>query len=84
MQFCLDLVRRIEEEFGADLLVIDSRTGLTEVGGICTQLLPDTVILLTCMSNESISGTQQIFKRVQQSPVARKRHRRARRSTCGS
>jgi MinD-like ATPase involved in chromosome partitioning or flagellar assembly len=73
MQFCLDLVRRVEEAFGADLLVIDSRTGLTEVGGICTQLLPDTVILLTCMSSESITGTQQIFKRVQRSPVARKR-----------
>lgn len=73
VDFSLDLVRRIEDEFEADLLVIDSRTGLNEVGGLCTQVLPDTVILLTCMSNESITGTQRIFKQVRRSPFKRKR-----------
>jgi tetratricopeptide (TPR) repeat protein len=73
LAFCLDLVRRIEEEYKADLLIIDSRTGLTEVGGLATQVLPDTVILLTSMSNESIQGTRHIFQRISTSPIVARR-----------
>jgi len=73
MAFCLDLIRRIAETFQADLLVIDSRTGLTEVGGLCTQVLPDTVIMLTSMSKESVEGTRRIYQRIEKSPIVKSR-----------
>lgn len=77
LAFCLDLVRRIKEEFGADVLVIDSRTGLTEIGGLCTQVLPDTVVLLTSTSTESLSGTRRIYERISTSPyIGRRLHGR--------
>jgi len=73
LAFCLDLVKRIERSFGADVLVIDSRTGLTEIGGLCTQVFPDDVILLTCASRESLSGTRRIYKRIRDSPIVNRR-----------
>jgi len=73
LAFCVELVKRIEQQYGADVLVIDSRTGLTEVGGLCTQVLPDTVIMLTCTSRESMAGTRRIHERIRTSPIVRKR-----------
>ena len=46
LSFWFDLVSRIKTQFNPDVLVIDSRTGITEIGGLCTQVLPDTVLLL--------------------------------------
>jgi MinD-like ATPase involved in chromosome partitioning or flagellar assembly len=73
LAFCIDLVKRIEETSGADVLVIDSRTGLTEVGGLCTQILPDTVIFLTNTSRESLRGTQRIHERIRSSSIVKNR-----------
>ena len=75
LAFCIDTVKRIEEACGADVLVIDSRTGLTEVGGLCTQVLPDTVVLFTCTSPESLSGTKRVYNRIHNSPIVKKRLR---------
>jgi len=74
MRFCLELSQRIEREFGADVLVIDSRTGLTETGGLCTQVFPDTVLLFTCTSRESLAGIQRVYSRIKNSPIVMSRH----------
>lgn len=73
LAFCIDLVRRIKETCQADVLIIDSRTGLTEVGGLCTQILPDSVVLLTSTSPESLQGTKRIYERIKTSPYVKKR-----------
>jgi MinD-like ATPase involved in chromosome partitioning or flagellar assembly len=73
LAFWFDLVDRIQQKFQADYLVIDSRTGLTEIAGLCTQVLPDTVLMLTSTSPESLAGTERIYKRIQSSPIAEKR-----------
>lgn len=73
LAFCIDLVKRIEETFAPDVLVIDSRTGLTEIGGLCTQVFPDTVILLTCTSKESLRGTRRIYERISNSRIVKNR-----------
>jgi len=73
LAFCIDLVKRIEKAFGADVLVIDSRTGLTELGGLCTQVFPDTVLLFTCTSPESLAGTKRIYERISSSPIVSRR-----------
>src|SRR4029077_15758357 len=41
---CLELKARIEEELKADFLLIDSRTGVTELAGVTTTLLADKVV----------------------------------------
>ncbi len=73
LAFCFDLLKRIEEKFEADILIIDSRTGLTEIGGLCTQVLPDSVILLTSMSAESLRGTRRVYERIAEGPITKRR-----------
>src|SRR5258708_4325325 len=67
LSFWFDLLSRIENQLQPDVLVIDSRTGLTEVAGLCTQVLPDTVLLLTSTSPESLAGTRRMYELIQKS-----------------
>lgn len=53
----LDLAGRIEEELAADYLLIDARTGVTELGGLATTALSDRVVCLTLASDECLDGT---------------------------
>lgn len=64
LAFWFDFLKRIEDQFQPNVLVIDSRTGITEVSGLCTQVLPDTVLLLTSTSPESVRGTRRIYERI--------------------
>jgi tetratricopeptide (TPR) repeat protein/cellulose biosynthesis protein BcsQ len=58
------LKRSIENEFQADYLLVDSRTGLTDVSGICTFQLPDLVVLLFNLNDQNIDGTAQVYKSI--------------------
>lgn len=40
----------------ADVILIDSRTGLTDAGGICTIQIPDGVALVTSPNQQSLEG----------------------------
>ncbi|MCX7047376.1 MAG: hypothetical protein NTX50_18065 [Candidatus Sumerlaeota bacterium] len=71
--FCLDLIKRIASEFHPDILVIDSRTGLTELGGLCAQVFPDSVVLFTCSSPESVKGTRRVYERIRDSKIVKSR-----------
>lgn len=73
LSFCLDLVKRIQHQYHADYIVIDSRTGLTEIGGLCTQILPDTVLLFSCTSPESLMGTKKIYEKIINSSIIKNR-----------
>lgn len=44
----------------AEIVLLDSRTGVTDIGGICTLQLPDAVILLFALNEQNISGTELI------------------------
>jgi len=53
------LRKKIEIEFdNPDVVLIDSRTGLTDIGGICTMLLPDKVVMLTGLNYQNITGVK--------------------------
>jgi len=39
-----------------DFVLIDSRTGITDAGGVCTILLPDVLALVFVSSNQSFDG----------------------------
>jgi len=63
--FFLELKEKIEKEFNPDFLLIDSRSGITEMGGICTSLLPDTVLFFIINNRENIEGARQILHGLQ-------------------
>jgi len=63
--FFLELKERIRKEFGPDFLLIDSRTGITEMSGLCTSLLPDKVVFLIINNQENIEGARQILQSIQ-------------------
>lgn len=66
--FFLELQERIEIEFKPDVLLIDSRAGISDMSGICTSLLPDKVVFLVTNNRENIEGTRQILRSIQKSP----------------
>ena len=44
----------------ADVVLIDSRTGVTEIGGICTYQLADTVVMFCAANKQSLDGTHEM------------------------
>lgn len=59
--FFLELKEEIRKTFDPDFFLIDARTGLTEMGGIATTLLPDTVVCLTLASLEHLDGLRAVM-----------------------
>ncbi len=51
--------RREAENF-ADVILIDSRTGVTEMSGICTYHLADIVVMFSAPNKQNLSGTKRI------------------------
>lgn len=61
----LDLKEKISEKYKPDFLLIDSRTGVTEMSSLCTSILPDKVVFLVANNKENIEGARQIFRAIQ-------------------
>ncbi len=64
-QYIKDLIK---DELKPDYLLIDSRTGVTEIGGICTTLLADKILFLLTNNQENIDGTNSVSKAVAIAP----------------
>ncbi len=60
ISFFLNLKGMIEKKYHPDILLIDSRTGITEIGGVATSLLADKVVVLFMNNTENIDGTKII------------------------
>lgn len=58
----LELKVCLEEEIQADYLLIDARTGITELSGLTTTLLADKVVCIMIDNCESLSGTQRVIR----------------------
>lgn len=58
-----------------DYVLIDSRTGVTDIGGICTIQLPDMLVLFFGSNEQSLNGVIDIAKKAttarQKLPIAR-------------
>jgi cellulose biosynthesis protein BcsQ len=63
--FFFELKERIEQEFKPDFLLIDSRSGITEMSGICTSILPDKVVFFIINNKENLEGARQILRGLQ-------------------
>lgn len=59
---CLELKARIEVELKADFILIDSRTGITEIAGLATTLLADKVVCLMINNRESLVGVRAVMR----------------------
>lgn len=46
-----------------DFVLIDSRTGITDIGGICTVQLPDLLVLLFTANLQSLRGSLEVVNR---------------------
>ena len=58
-------LERLRQEWTSayDIVLIDSRTGITDVGGICTILLPDVVVGLYTANKQSVDGLKDTLER---------------------
>ncbi len=59
-----DLKRQWALTFAPDYVLIDSRTGHTDVGGICTRQLADLVVLLFTPNEQNLKGLPPIVKAI--------------------
>jgi hypothetical protein len=60
--FFLELKERIRSEYNPDFLLVDARTGITEMGGIATTILPDIVVCLGLASIEHLEGLRAVMR----------------------
>lgn len=64
----LDLQARIEDELKPDFLLIDVRPGVTELGGLVTTILADTVVCMFAANQESMDGTLTVIEALKAAP----------------
>ncbi|MBI4648851.1 MAG: tetratricopeptide repeat protein, partial [Bacteroidia bacterium] len=57
----LDLKERIKKELNPEFLLIDSRTGITEIFGISISLLADKVVVIAANNEENLQGAKMII-----------------------
>jgi MinD-like ATPase involved in chromosome partitioning or flagellar assembly len=69
--FFQQFLKRIEAELKADYVIIDSRTGISEIAGLCTQQLANEVVMFSSLSSESIKVTKHIKKLIETSKIAK-------------
>jgi cellulose biosynthesis protein BcsQ len=62
-QFFEDLRDAWNREY--DFVLIDSRTGITDIGGICTIALPDMIVPVFVANNQNVDGIVDILRRAQ-------------------
>lgn len=67
VEIFLDLRTRIQEEFKPDFLLIDSRTGISEMGGVATTILADAVVCILLNNRENMEGTRAVLRSLRRS-----------------
>lgn len=61
-----DLKQQWQTELAPEYVLIDSRTGHTDVGGICTRQLPDAVCLLFFPNEQNRRGMEAVIRDIKQ------------------
>ncbi len=64
----LEVQARIADEFAPDFLLVDARTGITELGGLATSVMADRVVCLTTTAPESVGGTRVVAEALRAAP----------------
>ena len=61
-----DLKAQWKEHLDPDYVLIDSRTGHTDVGGVCTRQLPDAVVCLFFPNRQNLLGLKPVVNRIRE------------------
>jgi hypothetical protein len=61
LEFFVDLRDRVSADFEPDLLLIDSRTGITEIGNVAT-MLADKLVCVVADSTENLDGSRAVLR----------------------
>jgi len=64
----LELKAFIEETYSPDFLLIDARTGITEMGGVATTVLADQVVCVMLPTREHLEGTREVMRAIRATP----------------
>lgn len=48
----------------ADIVLIDSRTGVADAGGVCTVQMPDGIVLMTAANDQSFNGIERVGRAI--------------------
>lgn len=62
LAFFLNLKETIKNEIKPDFLLIDSRTGISEMSGITLSLLADEIVIVAANNKENLGGANRIIK----------------------
>jgi len=65
VEIFMEFKSRIEDELKPDFLLIDSRTGITEMGGVATTLLADQAICVVLPTRENLDGARAVLQSMQ-------------------
>ena len=65
-QGCSSEQLRDEWRQAFDFVLVDSRTGITDIGGICTVQLPDILMLFFTANEDAFSGAINVSVKAQQ------------------
>jgi tetratricopeptide (TPR) repeat protein len=65
-------IKKIEPQY--DYVLVDSRTGYSDVGGICLHQLPDLVVLMFRLNSQNLDGTGKVFGAIQRYKARAKKH----------
>jgi MinD-like ATPase involved in chromosome partitioning or flagellar assembly len=60
----------------ADYVLIDSRTGVTEMGGVCTQHLADVIVFVTAPNPQNVKGVRDMIVSVARDEIKQLRRDR--------
>lgn len=58
----LDLKEKIYKQFAPDYLLVDSRTGISELSGITLSLFADDVVVMAANNRENLEGAKKILR----------------------
>lgn len=64
VSFFLDMKDKIEKELRPDYLLIDTRTGITDISSLTVSLLADRLVILSANNQENWEGCQRIVRSV--------------------
>ena len=67
VEIFMELKARIAAELNPDFLLVDSRTGITEMGGVATTLFADKLICLVLPTPENMQGARAVLRSLKRS-----------------
>ena len=69
MAFFFDIARHLEQDLEYDYILVDSRTGLTDLSGVCTLLLPQLLVMVFNLNEQNLAGLERVHQAATQREI---------------